>query len=166
MENPVEGEGLSHFCAAPLAQAAAESRRPGMECCWDWSHSSPRKDSRCDSAPVPVICKLGVIAPPVRAIVRSKVVMCVIRCSSLSRLCEGQKEQGGGREPGDGSQERTSKAPLGWGLGAPVFLFPSAICRASSWMEARGRWGLEDLDRSWVPTGQVTQQLQPHCKIR
>lgn len=162
----MEGEGLSHFCAAPLAQTAAESQRPGVKCCWDWCHSSPRKDSRCDSAPVPVIRKLEMIASLVRAIVGSKVMMCVLRRGSLSCLCEGQKEQGGGREPGDGSQEGTSKAPLGWGPGAPVFLFPSAICRALSRMEAHGGWGLEDLDRSWVPIGQVTQQLQPHCKIR
>lgn len=157
----MEGEGLSHLCAAPLAQAAAESRRPGMERCWDWCHSSPRKDSRCDSAPVPVIRKLEMTAPPVQAIVRSKVMMCVLRHGSLSRLCEGQKEQGGVREPGDGSQEGMGEAPLGWGPGAPVFLFP-IVTDGSRW----GGWGLEDLDRSWVPIGQVTQQLQPHCKIR
>lgn len=104
-EHTMEGEGLSHFCAAPLAQAAAESRRPGMEHCWDWCHSTPRKDSRCDSAPVPVIRKLEMIGPPVRAIMRVKVMMCVLRHGSLCRLCDGQKEQGGVREPGDGSQE-------------------------------------------------------------
>lgn len=60
-----------------------------------------------------------------------------------------------------------SEAPLGWGLGAHVFPFPSAVRRASSRMEARGGWGREDLDRSWIHTGQVTQQVtQLHCKIR
>ena len=104
----MEGEGLSHFCAAPLAQAAAESRRPGMDRCWDWCCSSPCKDSRYDSAPVPVIRKLEMIAPPVRAIVRIKVMMCVLRHGSLCRLCDGQKEQGGVSESRDGSQEGMS----------------------------------------------------------
>ena len=101
----MEGEGLSHFCAAPLAQAAAESWWPGMERCWDWCRSTPRKDSGYGSAPVPVVRKLEMIGPPVRAIMRIKVMMCVLRHGSLCRLCDGQKEQGGVREPGDGSQE-------------------------------------------------------------